>query len=222
MSGFRTLVVAPLLVAAMALPLHADNLSDLQFEMKEGHGPHYKALIITRLHTFKLGDKCWPKVLDRKEGRAIHHASFLAANIQTFAKDVTGDDWAEIEGQSGDAAKNQKLIEPMIDAFKSRFSMSITVDGDDCDVGLNAMWLRYWSTIVKAVHDYVPASQKKVVIDLVVTSKTKDVKVTTSKDGSTFTFNLPKDIEVADWTATVEKPFRKLAEAATGSNKPVR
>ena len=75
----------------------------------------------------------------------------MTCGVAKLAKQWTGDDWDAIESQSeNDKETDLKLVEPMVVAFKMRFSITATVEGNDCDSKRNALWLRYWSDAVSA------------------------------------------------------------------------
>ena len=204
------LAAAALALAAAAAPAHATPAEDFSFALKEYTGEYHRAWVLTKLTTFKLGAKCAARLDDKNEG-ALHAASFATRDIAEYAKAVTGDDWSRIESQSNsDREKNKALVEPMMDAFKARLAFNITVEGDDCDAKQNSLWLRYWTTLATSLRNNPPKANK-VTINLVVTSKAKEVTSEVSKDGATFTFTAPRDIEATDWSDLLDRPFRKLA-----------
>ncbi|HEU0035769.1 MAG TPA: hypothetical protein VFQ53_34390 [Kofleriaceae bacterium] len=205
------------LLAALAAPLttssaRADNpVDDFSFELKEYTGEQSAAWVVQKLVKWNLGKKCLAKLSDKEQG-VLHMASFYSRDIMQYAKTVTGDDWSGIEGQStGDKESNRKLVEPMIDAFKAKHMVTVTVEGDDCNAK-DGLWFRYWGQIATTLKNYPPKSGKAFVT-LNVTSKAKDVTVTVDKTGSTFTITAPRDIEVAAWDDKIDKPFRKVAKA---------
>ena len=73
-----------------------------------------------------------------------------------------------------------------------------------------ARWLRYWTTIAKALRENPPKG-KRVMISVNVTAKAKDVTAKVGKDGS-FSFTAPRDIEAPKWNETLEAPFIKAAK----------
>ncbi len=203
-----TLGVATLGGLAPRLAL-AGEVDDFAAALKESTGEYTATYVLTKLHTFKVGKKCWAKLPD-KEGGAIHAAGFATRDVAAYAKRVSGDDWSAIETQNNsDREANKVLIEPMIEAFKSKFMFNISVDGDDCDGKSSAMWIRYWSTLATAVRNFPPPSGKAI-INLNVSSKARDVLVDVSKDGTTFTITGAKDIEPKAWSDKLERPFKQL------------
>ncbi len=199
------------LVGAMVAPAPAaaeDKLEDFVAAFRDYASDGSAAWVLSKYVTFKLGDKCWAK-LPNKDLGALHTASFFTRDIVAWAKDMTGDDWSAIENQGGDKDKNLALVEPMMEAFKSRFSMTVSVEGNDCDARSNSLWLRYWSTLATSLKSYLPKA-KKVAITLNVTAKAKDVTVEVSPDNSSFVFTAPRDIEVTGWSDKLEKPFRRI------------
>ena len=182
---------------------------DFAFAVKEATGDYYTAWILTKLHTFKIGKKCRAKLANKDEG-AVHAASFVTRDIAAWAKAAGAEDWDAVESQSNNDPKyNRDLVETDIDAFKKRFSIAITVDGDDCDAKSNSLWLRYWTTIAGALEDYPPKA-KTVKITLTVNTKAKELTATVGKDGATFAFTGPRDVEKGMWSDAIVKAFEKV------------
>ena len=202
----------PLLVAALgitaliAIPpaLAGADVDGFAAALKDATGDASAVAALTGLTTFKLGKKCWARLPDKDAG-AVHAASFATRDIVAYAKAVTGEDWSSL-----DAAQ----LAPKVDAFRSRFLLETTVDGDDCDAGQNSLWLRYWSGLATIVKTYPPPSGKAL-IKLDVGAKIRDVSVDISKDGTTFSIKAPKDVEVSAWSDKLERPFRKLNSGIT-------
>lgn len=199
------------LVCFAAARAHADRKEDFAFEVKESTGDHHRAWIVSKLTTFKLGAKCWDQVVDRKEYAAVAMAGHYTKSIAAYAKHVTGDDWSKIEHQSNDREANRKLVEPMVDAFRGKLSVTVAVEGDACDPKHAALWLKYWTAVGRTLSSYPPKAGK-VSVTLNVTAKAKALTVAVDKAGATFTITAPRDIEPSDWENTMSKPFRKLAE----------
>jgi len=190
--------------------LHSGIPSDFAFRIKEATGDYNAAWVITKLTNFKLGKKCTAKLPDKDQG-AIHAGTFYTRDIVAYAKSVGADDWDEIEGQTAnDPATNRAMVDKMMEAFKSRLSVTVSVDGDDCDAKQSSNWIRYWTQIGSALKNYPPKA-KKVVITLNVSAKAKDVSVTAGKDGGTFTITAPRDKEPTAWTDKMDTAFKKVA-----------
>jgi hypothetical protein len=181
------------------------ELDDFSFALKEYTGRYASAFVTNKLTTFKVAPACYKKMQDKNAG-ALHTASFYTSDILEYAKGVTGDDWSSIEDQNKE--KNVKLIAPMMEDFKQRFMVTVSVEGDDCDVDQNALWLRYWYAIGEAVKDYPPKAGRAFVT-LNVTPSVKDVTVDVDDSGSQFTITAPRDIEPKEWSDKIEKPFRR-------------
>ena len=105
---------------------------------------------------------------------------------------------------------DKALVEPMMDAFRKRFSVTINVEGDDCKPEHGALWLKYWTTLGTIIRDYPPAAGT-VRVTLDVKAKAKDVTVKVDKAGGTFVITAPRDVEVSAWDDKMSKPFRKVA-----------
>lgn len=177
---------------------------DFAFSTKESTGHYYSGWILTKLHTFKVGAKCKAKLWDKNLG-AVHAATFATRDILEYAKASGAEDWDAIESQSANDPKfNRDLVEKDIEKFKARFSITVNVEGDDCDAQQSSLWLRYWTALATAVKNYPPKA-KKVAIVLNVTAKAKDVTA------NGFTFTAPRDKEAAAWSDKLEAPFRKAA-----------
>jgi hypothetical protein len=197
-----------LALAAAAAPARADDIEQFAAALKDYTGDYNRALVLTKLNTFKVGARCAKRLADKKEG-ALHAASFATRDLVEYAKAVTGEDWDAIE-DSAKGEDKQAVLAPKIDAFKGRLALNVTVDGDDCDAKGNSLWLRYWTTLATSLKNNPPKASK-VTINLVVTSKAREVTAEVSKDGGTFTFTAPKDIEAKNWSDRLDRPFRQLA-----------
>jgi hypothetical protein len=188
----RLVLVASLLVSTTA---SADPFSDA---LKEYSGGHTPKLVLDKLSVFKLGKPCTAKLPDKAAG-ALHAASYFTRDVAEYAKSL-GDDWSKLETDEGKLAA-------AIEAFRAKFLITVTVEGDDCDAGSNSLWLRYWSGLATTIRSY-PPPHGKVFVNLTVSSKARDVIVET-KDNITFTITAPKDIEAKLWNDKLERPFRK-------------
>jgi hypothetical protein len=181
------------------------ELDDFSFAVKEYTGYYAKAFVTNKLTTFKVPPSCWKKMQDKDAG-ALHTASFYTGDILEYAKKMTGDDWSDIESQNKD--KNVKLIAPMMDDFRNRFMVTVYVEGDDCEVNKDALWLRYWYHVGETVNGYPPKSGR-VFITINVLPNVRDVTVDYDDSTSAYTITAPRDIEAKDWHETIEKPFRR-------------
>jgi hypothetical protein len=198
-------------VALSASLAHADPREDFAFALKEHTGDYHRAWVITKLTTINAGPQCWEKIVDAGKYSAVSKAAFYTRDIAEYAKTVTGDDWSRIETQNNsDRETNKALVEPLMDAFKEKFSLTISVEGKDCSADSDALWLKYWLALGTAIRDYAPKG--KVSIRLAVTSKAKDVTATVDKTGSKFVITAPRDVEPAAWDTKIEAPFKKLAK----------
>lgn len=182
---------------------------DFAFLTKEATGDYYAAWVLTKLHTWKVGKKCYPKLADKDAG--VHAASGATRDIAGYAKSVGAEDWDAIEGQSsGEPATNRAIVEKDIDAFKKRFSLTVVVEGDDCDAKRNSMFLKAWTTVTQSLERYPPKA-KKVAVTLTLAAKAKDVGIKVGKDGATFAISVPRDTEPVGWSDKIEKAFQKVS-----------
>lgn len=183
---------------------------DFAFAVKEATGDYHPAWVLTKLHTFKVGKACRAKLADKEAG-AVHAATFATRDIAAWAKDAGAEDWDAVEGQSNnDPAYNRDLVAKDMDAFAKRFSVTVTVEGDDCDVKGNSLWLRYWTSIATALRDYPPKA-KTVKLSLTVNTKAKELTATVGKDGATIAFVGPRDVEKGMWSDAITNAFKKVA-----------
>jgi hypothetical protein len=206
----KQLVLATLLLASSVAA--ADPREDFAFEVKEATSDYNRSWVITKLTTFKVGAKCWEQMLDKDKFGAVASATHYTRSIVEYAKALTGDDWDKIEEQNNEREANKKLIEPMMDAFAKRFSLTISVEGDACEPKRNSLWLKYWTNVGFTLEKYPPKADK-VMIDLQVKAKVKDISITVDKTGGKFTIVAPRDIEVVNWSGKMEKAFAKVARS---------
>lgn len=198
--------------AAFVAPGSADaDVTAYADAVKAHTNDYYRAWSISKLTTWKVGKKCWAKIV-APEGRILDLTSFMTREIAAYAKQVTGDDWATIEGGGmTEKEANKAKIEPMITAFRKKFSLEVSIDGDDCDASHDPLWMQYVMRAVEAVNAKPPAAGKAfIVID--VSSKAKTFAITTSKDGATFKITGPKDIAPAKWQDELGRAFAQAAK----------
>nr|MBA3454413.1 hypothetical protein [Deltaproteobacteria bacterium] len=180
------------------------KLDELSFEVRQHSSDWHRALVLSKLTMFDVGATCWSKMVGDKDRNVIVAAASYAATVTKYAAMLTGNDWERI--------KPVKHVEMMVDAFTDRFSLTIHIDGDDCDVGGSAAWLRYWQYAANAILKYPPRTGGAH-IDIHVSSSARDITSTFEPDGSKFTFTVPKDAESPTWAERIEKPFRQASWA---------
>ena len=195
--------------ATPAAATKATKFSDFAFEVKEATGEFYTGWIIDKLTTFNVSPSCMEKMLDH-DGGALHTATFYTRDVAQLAEKLTGDDWSAIESQNGGREKNKKLVEPMIDSFKDRFHMTVTVEGDDCDGAFSSLWTNYWGTASRTLLDNPPETDK-VFINLIAKPGVKDMSVTFDDATSTYTIIGPRDVEKGGWSDKIEKAMKRRA-----------
>src|SRR5690606_23375128 len=84
--------------AALVAPGSADaDVSAYADAVKANTNDYYRAWSISKLTTWKVGQKCWDKIV-APNSRILDLTSFMTREIAAYAKQVTGDDWATIEG----------------------------------------------------------------------------------------------------------------------------
>jgi hypothetical protein len=167
------------------------------------------ARVLDRLVTLKVGPACKAKLPDKKNN-ALHAFSFATRDIATFALAVTGDDWSTIANQNGaNNLANREIVYGMIEEFRKRFGLTIIIEGADCDATSSGIWLRHLTTLSRAMSDNPPKA-KKVAIELKVVAKAKDMKVTTTKDGSKISILVPAVTEPKAWSDRIAAAFAQF------------
>ena len=202
--------LAAVVVLGLSASAHATPIEDLAFATQEMNHDKVSGWVVERMVTLTLPEKCWAKVLDKKNMGHTLWSNF-ARSIQTYARNVTGDDWAKLEGQSANSKEaNQAMVDKLVKDFQPKFHLTLVYDGDDCDATGNALWLKYISTTLSALNSYPPKSGKALVT-IHVEPKVKAVKTEVSKDGTTFTITAPRDQEVSGWPSDVEGPIKRVS-----------
>lgn len=198
-------------IAALAVPALslADKPADLAFAVKE-RSSFTKSEIVSKLVTWKLGDQCWDKVLDKSQATLGRVGSWAQA-IAAYAKQVTGDDWEKIEsqGQPSDRENNRAIVAKKIGELAPKFHLTINVEGADCAKD-SALWGKYVMETVDSLQKYPPKASK-VAITIDVKEKAKGVKTVVSKDGGTFTITGAKDIEASGWPNEISNAFKRAS-----------
>ena len=174
-------------------------------------GQPYTKAIVDKLIVFKVGPKCLAKLGD-KDGRAVHMAGFVTRAIENWAKRVTGESWADIENQ--DKEKNQAIVAAKIDQFRSKFSITIDIEGYDCDNGSGALWAGYLYTAITALNAY-PIDVPSLAITIKARKAARTVTYTMSPDGTAVEYTAARDITPPQWSDIIERPFRQRASGFT-------
>jgi len=199
----RALAVVVVLVATLA-PAYADR-DQFAASVEKYTRDDHRAWVINRLMKFNLGPQCWPKVVAPESG-AVEAASYVTSDVVDYAKANGGGDWAALEN-------DKPALAASMDAFRDRFSVTVDVDGDDCDARRSAHWIRYWSATVKAIKQW-PLPGGKVAATIVVSPKFKDLTVQVSSDGTAVTIRAPKEKELDSWEQ-IDQTFQKLHEGTS-------
>jgi hypothetical protein len=201
----RIAIVITFLVASTA---SADPREDFITAIGAATGDVVQPLVIDNLVTFKVGAKCWAKLLD-KDQKGIYSAYSLAHNIVDWAKAVTGDDWWAIERDTGmEAAAKRELLEKKISAFKANFGLTIKIEGDDCNPKNGSIHVVAWEVIGGALRDYPPKTGKAF-ITLTFAAKAKGVSA--ASRGGKLAITLPRDVEPDIWQKPIQDAFRKVS-----------
>jgi len=209
----RAALVTAVLSAGLvttSLSAHASPKDDLAFAVEGYNHDKHSGWIIERLVTLNVADKCWPKLVDKSQ-RGLGLLASDARSIARYAKAVTGDDWAGLEGQSANTPEaNRAAVDKLVDDFKPRFHVTLTLEGDDCGATGNDLWLKYLGSALGSLVKYPPSSgTAKLVID--VKAKTKALGVAVDKAGTTFTITAPRDVERAGWSDAIENALLRVS-----------
>jgi hypothetical protein len=212
MSLARLLIVAPLVASIIAPPLTADAApkDDLVFAVQTANHDKHSGWVLDRLVTLQVGDKCWPKLLDKSQ-RGLALMASAARSIQRYASAVTGEDWARIEGQTANTPDaNRATVDKLVDAFKPKFHLTLTLEGDTCSATGNDLWLKYLGSTLGSLVRFPPKSgEARIVLD--VKAAAKDLTVTVDKPGTTFTITAPRDIERSGWSDKIDQAFQRAS-----------
>jgi hypothetical protein len=209
MSVTRTIVLATL-VAILGAPAYASPKEDLASAVETANHDKHSGWVIDRMVTLNLPEKCWPKVLDKSK-RGLGLLASDARSIQRYAKVVTGDDWAAIEGQAANGAEaNRATVNKMVDAFKPKFHVTLTLDGDDCTGTGTELWLNYLGSTLGSLVKYPPKSGSAQLM-INVKGSVKDLTIDVDRAGSTFTITAPRDVERSGWSDKIEKSLQRVS-----------
>jgi hypothetical protein len=187
-----------LLTTALARSASAD-VGAYAEAVRQGTSDNYRAFSIAKLTTWKVGKKCWDKIVE-PEGRIMSLTSFLTREIATYAKEVTTE-----------KAANRDKVEQTVAAFKSRFSLSVAIDGDDCDGSHDPLWMQYVMRSIEALNA-TPTATGKAFLSITASSTAKKFSFTVGKDRSTFTLVGPKETAVGQWQYEVRRVFASVAK----------
>lgn len=210
MSSRRISLVAALALAWTATPALAAPQDDLVAAVQRANHDQHSGWIVERLMTLKLPAKCLAKLVDPKQ-RGLGLLASDARAIQRYAKQVTGDDWAAIEGQSANTPEaNRATVDKLVEEFKPKFHVTLTLDGDDCGGTGSDLWHKYLGSALDAARKYPPRSGlAQLVID--VRGKTKAISVEVDKAGASFKITAPRDVEQSGWSGQIENAFARVS-----------
>lgn len=206
----RSALLASLALATAAPSAHASPQDDLSFAVQNANHDKHSGWVLDRLVTLQVGDKCWPKLVDKTQ-RGLGILASDARSIQRYAKAVTGDDWAAIEGQSANSPEaNRAVVDKMVTEFKPKLHVTLRLEGDDCGATGNDLWLKYLGSTLGSLVRFPPKSGvANITID--VKAKAKDLTIAVDKAGSTFTITAPRDVERSGWSDTIEKALQRVS-----------
>jgi hypothetical protein len=97
-----------------------------------------------------------------------------------------------------------------IDAFKPQFHITINLEGDDCDAGGSALWIKYTSDALISLVKYPPKS-KKMIVTINAPASAKGVKAEVGKDGSSLVVTGSGSIEAVGWSDTISNALKRVS-----------
>ena len=202
--------VTCVLLACTALPASASPAEDLAFEVQEYNHDKTSGWVVEKLMTLKVGDRCFAKVVDKKNS-ALGKLAGGARYIERYATAITGDDWSHIEQQGANNKEaNRALVEKAIDAFRSKFHLTVHLEGDDCDTGSNALWVKYTTSSLLSLVKYPPKS-RQMTVTVNVVSGMKGLKAEVGSDGSSLVVTGSNDVEPENWSDTIGKALKRVS-----------
>jgi len=188
------------------VPTTSGGLDAFAFAANKEHA----GLVITKLHTFKIGKKCLAKLSDPKQS-AIYWSGWVISAIADWAARTGSEDWSKIISETRDRARAHAEIATDIAALRKRFSVTVVVEGDDCDASMESAWLGYWKTTLGML-EALPPKSTKIAVTITATSRAKDVAIAVGKDGSSYAVTGPASRAPRDYAATIEAAFMKVAK----------
>lgn len=212
----RILAIAVLVLStatARARPhddvVDASLRDDFAFALHEYTQEFTRTWMITRFHAFHVGTKCLARFPDRNMS-VLASGAQVANHLVGYARKRGADDWYAIESQrNNDPKTNQKLVYKLMGELTPKLSLTINVEGVDCDAGSRALWIQYWVAIAEELEENPPkAGRVSIVLD--VTPKTKGISAEVGRDG-TFLFTASRDVEPDNWLETIRTAFRRGA-----------
>jgi hypothetical protein len=175
------------------------------------------AMLVDRHCTINVPDECWTKLVNKKEVMEGYSSLWKMGNsIVAFAKYMQwGDDLSSKNGDAFVKKEDQKEIEAIADAFKSKISFKIDATGMPCSGKNYELMMRYLDAIVRFVKDPVYGSgvdqwkpkSGEMHIALIISNTVKDIVVKT--DGKNFTITAPYINEPNDWIGKIDKGLAK-------------
>ncbi len=205
---FATVICMQSLVAQEKKEALVDQVKEMSWR---------NAMLVDRHCTINIPDECWTKLLEKKDSYAGYSTFWHIGNsIIAFAKYMEwGDDLSKKSDDKFVKKEDQKEIEEIADAFKTKISFKVDATGMPCSQKNYELVIRYMNPIIEFLANPVSYSSvdnwkpkgSEMHISLVMSNKVKDIVVTT--DGKNFTITAPYINEPSAWDTKIHKGLAK-------------
>lgn len=173
-------------------------------------GSLYKPLILKNIISFEMSPAWWTRMND-KDQKGLHALSFATPDLNEFAKRMGWGDAAAFENAGNGTKEEWKpKIEQVLSQWRPKFSFAFKPDSAKCDSANFDLSLRYLTSLASflATSDWKPASGVAY-ITLVPSATAKDISVSISKDGKSFTVIAPDEIEPSEWDTKMQRGLKR-------------
>ncbi len=173
-------------------------------------GSLYGPLILKKLISFEMSPEWWSR-MTASDQRGLHALSFATRDLNEFGKRMGWGDSSTFEN-SGAGTKDEwkPRIESMLDQWKEKFTLTFKPDTTKCDSMTYDLAMRYFTSVSSflASSDWKPKSGVAF-ITLVPSEKAKDMTVSISSDGKSFTVLAPIEVEPSEWDTKMSRGFKR-------------
>jgi hypothetical protein len=212
----KQIIVLFFATVVLGLSLQAqDKKEELIDQVKESSWLY--SMLVDRHCTFNLPDECWTHLLANRDSYSGKNTCwYLGNSLVAFAKYMEwGDDLSRKNSDSRVTKEEQKEMEGMADAFKTKFSFKIDATGMPCSKKNYELIIRYTGAIYEFLNNPVSRSEVdqwkpktgEMHIALVMSNTVKDIVVKT--DGKNFTITAPYINEPSAWDSKIYKGLAK-------------
>ncbi len=211
---FHLLVV--LITLAATASAQKQQLSDL---ITEKHKWVY-AYAFEKGVTLNASDKIWQMLQDESKSPKGHNSFRILGAALIDLSDRFNDTVLESKCGSGTSSRVEEANKPdckaAIDAWSAKLSVVINAQGVPANNEGYRLLNGYVTTLAYLFDKgsrslwrsgYAPKAEKQHYV-INMDNKYKDVQASWSKDGTTFTVNLPAEREVSEWDRKIENGFK--------------